>query len=61
MLNQTFSWHQGTIYQTEVKKQMLFAAVNWTETIDLLLGLLPVVIILGIVMLFLSMFGFGKN
>ena len=40
---------------------MLFAAVNWTETIDLLLGLLPVVIILGIVMLFLSMFGFGKN
>ena len=40
---------------------MLFAAVNFTDLIDTLIGLLPVVIILGIVMLFLSMFGLGKK
>ena len=40
---------------------MLFAAVNFTDLIDTLIGLLPVVIILGIVMLFLNMFGLGKK
>jgi len=40
---------------------MLFASVNFSSLIDTLIGLLPVVIILGIVMLFLSMFGLGRR
>ena len=39
----------------------MFAAVNWSDTIDLVLGLLPVIIVLGIIVLFLSMFGIGRR
>ena len=40
---------------------MLYAVVNFTDLIDTLIGLLPVIIVLGILMLFLSMFGLGRR
>jgi hypothetical protein len=40
---------------------MVYAAVNFSDLIDTLIGLLPVIIVLGILMLFLSMFGLGRR
>lgn len=40
---------------------MLGAAVNFTDLIDTLIGLMPVIIVLGIVILFLGVFGMSRR
>ena len=40
---------------------MLQAAVNFTDLIDTMIGLVPVIVVLGIVVLFLGVFGMSRR
>ena len=40
---------------------MFYASVNFSDLIDTMIGLVPVIVVLGIVVLFLGVFGMSRR